>query len=89
MSSINETDLEVLEALSGGEKIKTLLKSRGMTLKDFARKYNHWVSDVSRCLSADRELAEIREDLAAELGWSREQVDAVVDGTQPPAAEVA
>lgn len=79
MARINEMDREVLEILSGGEKLKALLRSKGMSLKDFAKKYNHWVSDVSRCLSGEREYAEIRNDLATEFGWTREQVDKLLE----------
>jgi hypothetical protein len=78
MARINEVDREVLGVLSGGEKAKALLRSKGLSLKEFARKHNHWVSDVSRCLSGEREFSEIRDALAAELGWTREQVDELI-----------
>lgn len=75
VARINELDREVLGALSASEKTKALLRAKGLGLKDFARKYNHWVSDVSRCLAGEREFPEIRNDLASELGWTREEVD--------------
>ena len=78
MAHINALDREVLGVLSGGEKLKALLRARGLSLKDFARKHNHWVSDVSRCLTSDRALPEIRDALAAELDLTREQVDGLL-----------
>lgn len=79
MEQINEVDREVLQALSGGEKAKALLKARGMTLTDFARKYNHWVEDVSRCLGGSQPLPDVRDSLALEFGWQRLQVDQLLD----------
>lgn len=78
MARINELDREVLGALSPAEKAKAMLRSKGLSLKDFARKYNHWVSDVSRCLAGEREFSEIRNDLAVEFGWTREQIDSLL-----------
>lgn len=75
MDQINEVDREVLRSLSGGEKAKALLRARGLSLTDFARKYNHWVEDVSRCFAGDQPLHKIRDSLALELGWTRDQVD--------------
>lgn len=79
MEQINEMDREILEALSGGEKVKALLRVRGMSLTDFARKHNHWVEDVSRCLGGSQPHPGVRDSLATELGWTRDQVDLVLD----------
>src|SRR5690554_1550887 len=75
MANINDIDQRVLGVLSGGDKIRALLKGRGLSLTDFARRHNHWVSDVSRCLAAKQPLPEIRDSLAAELEWERAEVD--------------
>lgn len=79
MARINELDRRVLGVLSGGDKLKALLKDRGLSLTDFGRKHNHWVSDVSRCLNGHQPLPEIRDSIAAELGWKRDEVDRLID----------
>ena len=76
---INDLDRQVLGALDGRDKIKALLKARGLQLRDFAEKHNHWVENVSRCLSGERQLPEIRDHLATELEMTRAQVDALID----------
>lgn len=78
MADINEIDLRILRQLDGRERLKLLLKEKGLSLQDFARKHNVWVQDVSACLGGTRECPEIREALALELGLSREQIDAEI-----------
>lgn len=85
MASINDIDRRVLGVLSGGEKIKALLRDQGLSLTDFGRKHNHWVSDVSRCLGGKQPLPEIRDSLAGELGWSRADVDSLIDNDRAAA----
>lgn len=78
MPSINELDRDVLNALSGAEKIKALLRSRGLELQSFAEKYNHWTANVSRCIHGKQERPEIRDDLAEELGLTRDHIDHLI-----------
>lgn len=85
---INDLDRKVLEQLDGRDKIKALLKARGLQLKDFAEKYNLWVMNVSRCLSGERPLPEIRDHLAGELEMARKDIDRLIDG-DPKAASAA
>lgn len=80
MTRINELDRRVLGALSGADKIKALLKERGLELKAFAQQSGEWVQDVSACIRGERPLPEIREKLAAELGMSRQAIDQLIDG---------
>lgn len=80
MAPINDTDRRVLDAMSGRDKIKALLSERGMTLRAFAEKHNHWVEHVSRCLAGDRPFQEIRDALAHELEMERAEIDALIDG---------
>ena len=78
MARINEIDRRVLATLSGGDKIKGLLKERGLDLTTFAEKHNEWVQNVSYCIRGERPLPEIREKLAAELEMSRGEIDALI-----------
>lgn len=82
---INDLDRRVLGVLDGRDKLKALLREKGLQLRDFAEKHNYWVENVSRCLSGERPLPEIREALAGELGLSRAEVDALIDGPAPAA----
>ena len=79
-NEIGTLDQRVLDALPGAEKIKALLRERGMELRDFAEKYNHWVETVSRCIWARRDTPAIRDDLATELSMMREEIDLLIDG---------
>lgn len=78
MGRINEIDQRVLATLTGGEKIKALLAEKGLTLKDFARAHGEWVENVSACIRGERQLPEVRDALATELGLTREQVDELI-----------
>lgn len=80
MTRINALDQRVLEALTGREKIKVLLSEKGLSLTEFAERHNHWVENVSRCLSGERRLSEVRDNLAAELEMPRRQLDELIDG---------
>jgi hypothetical protein len=75
---INEIDRKVLGTLTGRDKIKALLRDRGLQLRDFAEKHNLWREDVSRCLSGERPLPEVRDHLAEELGLTRAEVDDLI-----------
>lgn len=86
MARINEVDRRVLDAMGGREKLKLLLSEKGLTLKQFAEKHNEWVENVSRCISGERPLPEIREKLAAELGIDRGMVDTLIDGPKARSA---
>lgn len=80
MARINEIDRQVLETLKGSEKLKTLLASRDLSLKGFARKHGLWVQEVSFCIRGERPHPEIREALAAELDLPRGTIDQLIDG---------
>lgn len=79
-NNIETVDQRVLGALPGGEKIKFLLRDRGLDLRGFARKYDHWREDVSRCVHGHKKCREIRDDLAIALTLTREQIDELIDG---------
>lgn len=79
MSEADDLDRRVLRSITGRDRLKALLSEGGLSLTDFARKYNHWVTDVSRCIGGDRPLPEIRDDLAEELDLTREQVDQMIE----------
>ena len=81
---INDLDRRVLDVLDGRDKLKALLRERGLSVGDFARKHNYWVESVSRCLSGERPYPEIRDSLAADLGLSRAEVDDLIDQRQRP-----
>ena len=78
MARTNGLDRDVIQALSGAEKIKALLRSRGLDLQGFAEKHNHWVGNVSRCIHGKQERSEIRDDLATELGLTRRHIDRLI-----------
>lgn len=82
MPRINEIDRRVLATLTGRDKLKALLAEKGLNLKAFAERHNEWVENVSRCLSGDRPLPEIRDRLAGDLGMSRAEIDRLIDGEQ-------
>lgn len=79
MPKINEIDKRVLSGLDGRDRIKLLLRERGLQLQQFARKHNLWIEQVSMCLAGDRPYPEIRDAFAAELDLSREAIDAFID----------
>jgi predicted DNA-binding transcriptional regulator len=81
MARINEIDRRILATMTGRDRIKALLDEKGLNLKEFAEKVNEWVENVSRCISGERPLPEVRDKLAEELELTREQVDSLIDGT--------
>lgn len=87
MGKLNEIDRRVLAAMDGRERLKLLLKDRGLQLQDFAKKHNLWVETVSMCIKGDREYPEIREALAVELELSRDAIDLMIDGMPVRKAE--
>lgn len=87
MADFNELDRRILDVLDGRERLKLLLKDRGLSVQDFAQKHNVWVEQVSMCLKGDRPYGEIRDALAAELEITRETVDAMIDGSESEPAE--
>ena len=80
MPDFNEVERRVLGALDGRERLKVLLRDRGLQMQDFARKHGLWVEQLSMCLRGERPYAEIRDALATELELSRETIDALIDG---------
>lgn len=85
MRKSNEIDERILSALDGRDRIKLLLRERGLQLQQFARKHNLWIEQVSMCLKGDRPYPEIRDAFAAELELSRDTIDRFID-TQEQAA---
>ncbi len=85
MGRINEIDRRVLATLTGSDRIKALLSERGLNLKDFARQQNEWVENVSACIRGERQLPEVRDQLAETLDLTREQIDALI-ANEPAAA---
>lgn len=65
-------------------------KALGKPLAQFAEERGHRGNEVSMCLNAypGRTYTAIRDDLAEELGITRTEVDALIDGPAP-AAEAA
>lgn len=91
MTDFNDLDRRIIAALSGRDRIKLLLRERGLQLQEFARKHNLWVEQVSQCIRGVRDYPEIRDALAAELGLTRTQIDELIDGarTRSDASEPA
>lgn len=80
MTDFNELDRRVLGALDGRERLKLLLRDKGLQLQDFARKHNFWVEQLTFCLKGERPYPEIRDALAAELDLDRAVIDQLIDG---------
>lgn len=86
MGNFNELERRVLGALDGRERIKLLLRDKGLLLQEFAQKYGVWVEQVSMCIKGERPYEEIRNALAAELEVDRAVIDQLIDG---PAASAS
>lgn len=86
MPEFNEVDRKLLDALEGPDKIKLLLRSKGLEnpVQGFAGQIGRWAEQVSMCLRGDRKYEDIRDALAEFLGVSRAQIDLWIDGV--PAA---
>jgi len=80
VSKLNDLDKRVLGALTGRDRIKALLSERGLSLTAFAEKHNLWVENVSRCISGDRTLPDIRAKLADELALPQATIDTLIEG---------
>lgn len=88
MPEVNEVDARILNAMSGAERLRMLIRESGFkTLTDFAYKLRTHPQTVSFCINGDREYPEIRDALATELGLTREEIDGMIDGQKK--AEVA
>lgn len=63
-------------------------KVLGRSLSAFAEAHGHRASEVSMCLNAypGRVYAAVRDDLAADLGIPREEIDRLIDGEKAEAA---
>ena len=82
MSEFNEVDRKLLDAMEGPDKIKLLLRSKGLEnpVQDFAARLGRWAEQVSMCLRGDRKYEDIRDSLAEFLEVPRSQVDLWIDG---------
>jgi hypothetical protein len=80
MSNRNDLDRRVLAALQPNEKIRALLRERGLEYQDIAGKYGFWGEQVSQCARGARKYPQIRDVFAQELGLTREQIDELIDG---------
>lgn len=87
MSNRNDLDRRVLAALQPNEKIRALLRERGLEYQDIAAKYGFWGEQVSQCARGARTYPKIRDVFAKELGLTREQIDELIDGPKALAAD--
>lgn len=78
----------LLSGMSGSEKLKALLKKRGGTLADWARKRGIEPVEIHHTLARRREYPEHRQAIANDLGFTREYVDELIGDVVPaePAA---
>ena len=88
MNQCNDLERRILNALRSNERIMPLLRERGLRLQDIAAKYGYWTEQVSQCIRGARPYPEIRDNLAKELGLTREEIDELIDG-RPGKAESA
>lgn len=88
MSNRNDLDRRVLAALQSNEKIRALLRERGLEYSDIASRGGWWIEQVSQCARGARNYPEIRDAFAEALGLTREQIDELIDGPKALAAEV-
>ena len=79
MPRINEIDRKVLEAMSGEDRLRALIRGAGFdTIRELARALHAFPPEVSMCLNRHREYPEIRDAIAEELDLTREQVDQMI-----------
>lgn len=87
MPLVNETEARILNAMSGAERVRMLLREAGFkTLTEFAYTIPTHSQTVSYCINGDREYGEIREAIAKALSLSRAEIDALIDGTDAGSA---
>lgn len=80
---MNEVDRQVLEGLTGAERIKALLRRAGFeSYREFGIAAGRSIEEVSMCLNGRRPYGEIRDQLAEKLGLSRDEIDRIIDGEQ-------
>lgn len=89
MCNRNDLNRRVLAALRPNEKIRALLRERGLEFQDIAAGRGWWIEQVSQCARGAREYPEIRDAFAEALDLTREQIDELIDGPAPkaPAAD--
>lgn len=82
----NDLDKRVLAAMDGRDRLRLLLKERGLSIQDFAQKRNLWVEQVSMCLKGTRTYHEVRDALSDELDVDRIEIDRMIDGPKTAVA---
>lgn len=76
---MEDVDKQVLEGLTGAERIKALLRRAGFdSYRDFGISIGRSVNEVSACINGTRLYEEIREKLADVLGLSRGAIDEII-----------
>jgi lambda repressor-like predicted transcriptional regulator len=76
----NTLDRQMVQQLSGRDKLYALLRARGFTMASYARLRGFWPEQVKLTLYGRRPYPEVRSALAADLGLSRDLVDLAIDG---------
>jgi plasmid maintenance system antidote protein VapI len=83
MRQINEIDRRIIAkrvaAISGADRMKELLASRGLTVTGAAKRMRVDRTQLSRCLSGRRMDPQMRDKLARLLGRPRAFVDRTLD----------
>lgn len=87
MPDRNELDRRILAALQPNEKIRALLRERGLDYQDIAAGGGWWTEQVSQCARGARTYPEIRDAFARALDLTRDQIDELIDGPKAPAAD--
>lgn len=77
---VTELDERVLETMSGGDKVRQLLRAKGLTPSLFARRIGVHASAISHELSSRQRSPKVRMELARVLGLSEAEVWALLDG---------
>lgn len=78
---MNEVDKQVLEGLTGAERVKALLRRAGFeSYRDFGIAIGRSIEEVSMCLNGRRPYGEIRDRLAERLDLPRDEIDRLIDG---------
>lgn len=76
--TLKDVDTLVVESMSGPEKLKALLRSKGLTLADFSRRHSLWPPQVSRVVHGHEPNSGVRDALATELGLPRSAIDELI-----------
>lgn len=87
---MSELDKRILDGLTGDEKIRALLRTKGFgTYREYGISRGFSISELSLCFRGSRPYPEIRDALATDLELDRDEIDHLIDGPPSPVAEVA